>query len=693
MKNTWIKEHLTDGRPSLPFSFTFDGQSSAKWLAEWPVKKESKRLDDARTQHGLQWTDPTTGLEVRCVAVDYADYPVVEWTLLIENTGKTAVPILEQVQALDILLDGQGDLVLHHNQGDTCALNAYEPFSKTLTPGSEARFSPVGGRPTSLAFPYFNLQNGASGVIIALGWPGQWAARFAATAEGKLRIQGGQELTHLRLQPGEEMRAPLAVLMFWEGDIPDSQNLWRRWMLAHNLPRRQGKLPPPLSAMCAGLNQNEAGEKGYIEQLVRNDAKMDYWWMDAGWYPGIVDPLGIENWGKWPQVGTWLPDRERFPGGVKAVADFAHARGMRLILWFELERVSPCSLWRDHPEWLLAVGPEDRRFRRDEIKVDSPEFALKEAERNQIRADDRLFNLGNPDALRFLTDYVSKCIADWGIDIFRLDHNISPLLFWRAADAPDRQGMTENHYVCGLLKFFDELRARHPDLWIDSCASGGRRIDLETLRRTVVFTRSDYTWSNSPTGDQCQTAGIASWVPYYLCATKPDSEYHFRSNLAAALGVVFLENFDKIDWPLFRQRLAEWRGVADCFYGDYYPLSEWNNREDGRLAWQFDRPEQGDGIVQAFRRPDYAEASQTLRLRGLDPAATYEVTNLDEDGSTKASGKDLMERGLTVEIRDKPGAAVIVYRRVTPGRVWGTGTPKRGKQSKGEPEWPAQTSR
>ena len=637
MKNAWIKEHLTDGRAGLPFSFTYDKQPSAKWLAEWPVKKESKRLDDARTQHGLQWTDPKTGLEAHCVAVDYADYPVVEWTLFIRNTGKTAVPILEQVQALDILFERQGDLVLHHNQGDTCALNAYEPFSKTLAPGSEAKFSPVGGRPTSLAFPYFNLQNGASGVIIALGWPGQWAARFAVTAEGKPWIQGGQELTRLRLHPGEEIRAPLAVLMFWEGDVPDSQNLWRRWMFAHNLPRRQGKLPPPVSAMCAGLNQNEAGEKKYIEQLVSNDARLDYWWMDAGWYPGIVDPLGIENWGKWPQVGTWLPDRERFPGGVKAVADFAHVRGMRLVLWFELERVSPCSLWRDHPEWLLAVGPEDRRFRLDGMKVGSPEFIVKEAERNQIREDDRLLNLGNPDALRFLTDYVSKCIADWGIDLFRLDFNICPLLFWRAADAPDRQGMTENNYVRGLLKFFDELRTRYPDLLIDSCASGGRRIDLETLRRAVVYTRSDY-WGVSSTGDQCQTAGIASWVPHYLCAARLDNRYNFRSNLAPALGLFFPGNFEKSDWALFRQRLAEWRGVADCFYGDYYPLSEWNSREDGRLAWQFNRPEQGDGIVQAFRRSDCGEASQTLRLRGLDPAATYEVTNLDEDGSTKVSG-------------------------------------------------------
>jgi hypothetical protein len=52
------------------------------------------------------------------------------------------------------------------------------------------------------------------------------------------------------------------------------------------------------------------------------------------------------------------------------------------------------------------------------------------------------------------------------------------------------------------------------------------------------------------------------------------------------------------------------------------------------------------------------------RLRGIDPVATYEVTNFDLEGSTEVSGKELMEQGLKIEIKDKPGAAVIVYRRV-----------------------------
>jgi hypothetical protein len=77
-------------------------------------------------------------------------------------------------------------------------------------------------------------------------------------------------------------------------------------------------------------------------------------------------------------------------------------------------------------------------------------------------------------------------------------------------------------------------------------------------------------------------------------------------------------------------------------------------------------------LVQAFRRPDSPFVRADFRLRGLDPAAMYEVANLDVAGSTKVSGgstplttgKELMEIGLAMEIKDKPGAAVIVYRRV-----------------------------
>jgi hypothetical protein len=69
-------------------------------------------------------------------------------------------------------------------------------------------------------------------------------------------------------------------------------------------------------------------------------------------------------------------------------------------------------------------------------------------------------------------------------------------------------------------------------------------------------------------------------------------------------------------------------------------------------------------MVQAFRREKSADAAKNLRLRGLDAAATYEVTDLDAGVPNTVTGKDLMERGLHVEVAGEPGASIILYKRV-----------------------------
>ena len=75
-------------------------------------------------------------------------------------------------------------------------------------------------------------------------------------------------------------------------------------------------------------------------------------------------------------------------------------------------------------------------------------------------------------------------------------------------------------------------------------------------------------------------------------------------------------------------------------------------------------PEQGDGVIQAFRREQCAQGAITLRLSGMDPEALYRLTDLDREGTTEARGKDLMGEGLKVEIGEAPGSAIVMYRRV-----------------------------
>ena len=624
----------------LPFSFTYGGKPSTRVLESWPSRGVSRKLDENRTEHTLTFSDPETGLVVRCVAVQYHDFPVVEWTLYFENTGTADTPILEDIQALNTVLRRYRwpereptEFVLHHFTGSPCRADDYEPHRTRLDPRAERIITAAGGRPTNSDLCYFNIEWPSEGVIIGIGWPGQWAARFARDNAESLRVRAGQELTRFRLHPGEEVRTPLIALMFWSGDWVRGQNVWRRWMIAHNLPRPGGELPPsPQLAACSShqfgemIHANEENQKLFVDRYLEEGLKLDYWWMDAGWY---VNETG------WPNTGTWEVDKKRFPRGLRAITDHAHEKGVKSIVWFEPERVTPGTwLYDNHPEWLLGA-----------------EGATK------------LLNMGNPLAREWLTEHVDRLLTEEGIDLYRNDYNIDPLSYWRANDSEERQGITEINYVTGYLSYWDELRRRHPDMLIDSCASGGRRNDLETLRRAVPLLRSDYIFE--PVGNQCHTYGIAFWMPFYGTGTRFEDAYHFRSVMCPHLTGCWDVRRRDLDYDAVRKLVAEWKQVAPYFMGDYYPLTNCSLQNDVWVAWQFDRADLGEGMVQVFRRADSIYESARLPLRGLDPGASYLVNDLDSQLSEQLTGRELMDKGPRVSISERPGAAIVTYREVS----------------------------
>jgi alpha-galactosidase len=237
---------------------------------------------------------------------------------------------------------------------------------------------------------------------------------------------------------------------------------------------------------------------------------------------------------------------------------------------------------------------------------------------------------------------------------------MDPLSFWRGKDAPDRQGIAEIRHVEGHLAYWDELRRRHPDMLIDTCASGGRRNDLETLRRAVPLWRSDYAYE--PVGHQCMTYGISSWIPYHGTGTVAavDAPYYgggftdvdpyaFWSNAAPSLGLGVDVRVKEIDYAALRKLVDAWRAVGPGYYGDFYPATPYTRDRSAWIAWQFDRPEAGEGFVQAFRREGSIFEAARIPLRGLEAGAEYEATDL-ETGAKARHGK-------------RPGAATILYRR------------------------------
>jgi alpha-galactosidase len=359
MMATWVRENFLSSSRVPPFSFNYGGTPSSTLLSSWPRQVTTRQLDINRTEHVVVWTDAQSGLEVRCVMVEYHDYPVSEWTVYLKNVGTQNSSILQGILGLDMSLSrtARFEYTLLGIQGDVNNAESYRPFELTLGPGATKVFSPpsISGKSSDGpdGWPYHNLRMPGGGIIMAVGWPGQWASSFTRVGSRRLDVKAGQQLTNLYLMPGEEIRTPLMALLFWRGDDTiRSQNLWRRWYNAHVLPNGQ----EPVQQI-----QVSGNDPARVLFFINNGIVPDICWRDAGaggstWYPSDMGPYTGDL--AWLNTGTWEIVPTKYPNGFKPFSDYVHSQGMKFLLWFEPERVgSPATFLGSHPEWLLPGTP------------------------------------------------------------------------------------------------------------------------------------------------------------------------------------------------------------------------------------------------------------------------------------------------------------------------------------------------
>jgi len=623
-------------------SFRYDGRPSSVLMKDWKRVATEQALGPKGDQREIVYRESATGLEVRLVATVFQDFPAVEWVASLRNTGESKTPILESIQALDAVIPvpGDGQPTLHWAKGGVASFDDFAPQAAVLRPGSPLRLQPGGGRSSSQVMPFFNLAGAGGGVVAGIGWTGEWAAEFACSARGGVTLRSGLAKTHLRLEAGEQIRTPRVLLLFYEGDRWRGQNLLRQFLLVHHRPLLAGEpLVAPITCGNWGGTRAEI-HLDNIQKIIQHRLPLDYYWIDAEWYGRTTGD------GSWPvNVGNWEVKRTLYPEGFKPLSDALRASGRRLMLWFEPERVFKGTPWfNEHRQWLLDGG-----------------------------GDSLLFNLGDPKARQFLTEFISSKITEFGIGCYRQDFNMDPLPFWQKTDPPDRVGMSEIRHIEGLYAFWDGLRARHPDLLIDNCASGGRRLDLETAGRATPFWRTD--GPRDPIAHQCHTYGLLAWWP--MSATSQDralDDYEFRSSMCSALCLNWWVSGDapaeripeSFPFAWARRTLEQYQGLRSFYYGDYYPLTEYSQARDVWMAYQLDRTDQGQGLVVALRRPASPYQSARLVLRELAENALYKVRDLDAKTERTYPGRELVRDGLEISIGTRPGSALLVYERQGP---------------------------
>ena len=626
---------------NYPFSFIYNGTASDTLLRKWKKTVTKKTLDANREQTITQWTDPDTGLLVDWSVILFNDYPAVESLLHFENTGKKDTPILENVQALSYSLTSplqfEDPYILYRTNGSPSTPDDFAFSKEGIDPKSPRTLMAGGGRSSNQDFPFYKIEHQRGSLITAVGWSGQWKSSLTCQKNGRLDMISGLEKTHFKLHPGERVRMPRMLLFNLGGDTWESNAQFRQLIYKHYAAKRGGEhmLPVPFCNTCftrGGGWLNETTAENQISLInAYADLGVTSIMTDAGWFIG-----------GWPNgAGNWTPDPEKYPGGMGPVAKASLDRGGIYGLWFEPERVvAGTPIHKEHPEWVLSAH-------------DGPNGTY-------------LFNLGNPDAREHFYNIVKGFMELPGFEIYRQDFNMDPLPYWLYTDAPDRQGMTELKYIEGLYLFWDEIAKNYPNSLREECASGGRRIDLETVIRMHIHQDSDY-WFQWDT-DQNQIWGMGQYLPNNVFVSHFHNldEYGFVANMAASLCLGWIADDPDFDKAKAKQMMDRYHAVKELFIGAWYPLLLSTKDDNVWMGSQYYRKDLEKGIVIVQRRKNSLYASLDAKLRGLNAQANYRVTNEKTRESQVLSGTELMEKGFRILIDEAPGSAIYLYEKVVP---------------------------
>lgn len=640
---------MTENPSQIPFFFTYRGENYTGFSNDKMtlLSRENCKTNEKENVTLRFKVDDT--LEATVLCTFYQAYGAAEWTVWFENTGNENSGILENPHT-EMLFSGEKP-VLKGIYGD--AVNQYRPYAFELD-REPAHFVSDIGRATHINFPYFNLEYGDRGVMLAIGWAGTWEANFHQTDAGVL--YSGRSAINLKtyLKPGEKIRTALYLAAFYTvRDENYATNYWRNWFIHCSMPKadKTGAEIEPFSTTCFAddtgrLNSDGSISEGFdtwkptMDKILEEKIPINFRWFDAGWYIapdlGSADPGTARDW--WQTVGTWELDPKKWPDKTfLASVEYAHEHGIKTLVWFEPERVT---------------------FVDDLVK----NFGYKK-EWAIERPDDPAIsnNIGDPLCFRWTVDRIKKMLYENKVDMYREDNNCNPAPLWNYLDnkeGDDRAGITECKFIDAHYRMWDEFIACTLSYggcgFVDSCASGGGRNDLESLRRGVPLLRSD--------SDRTTTAlrlsmssSFHKWVPLCGSSVSEKSEqltapstcdmYTWRASYMGVLNVGARYVHDKeFDFDAMRCGMGEWKEVAPYLLKDFYVLTPWHPEKDRAqfTAFVYFDPETEKGVLLAFRQEDCAEDTLTVELPFLPEGKSCTLQDADTgDRESVESGKTL----------------------------------------------------
>lgn len=647
---SWGFESPLDGREEYPveggprfarpaLSVRSQDVRGTEWRFERGVVTESG--DELR----LHFHDPLHHLALTLHYRMRDDHDVVErWTTATHAGGPDDAPLeLLRVDSAAWSLPARDRWRLTHLYGRWAAESRVARTD--LTPGEKVLGSRR-GHTSHQHLPWIALDEGEAteehGEVrsVALAWSGSWRIAVQHLATGEVQTVGGvghDDSGQLTLAPGESFTTPVFAGLWTDGGFGAASRGWHAWQLAHVIPGADRHRPVLYNSWEATFfDVGEEQQRG----LARRAAELgvELFVVDDGWFGARTDDRA--------GLGDWTPNPDRFPGGLKPLADEVHALGMQFGIWVEPEMVNADSdLYRAHPDWVQHHPGRTRT-----------EF------RNQL-----VLNLARPEVREHLYERLDALLSGAPIDYVKWDFNRSfSDAGWPGDPYPQRLWI---EHVRGFYELLERLRAAHPNVAFESCSGGGGRIDLGVLGLT------DQVWTSDNTDpldrlaiqhgfSQLHPARVmAAWVtdtPNSLGSERVTSlRFRFISSMAGVLGVGGdLSRWSESELAEARDWVALYKRVRPVVqHGELYRLRP--PGDGGLTAVQYVRGE--ETVVLAWlHAQSLGDRQPPLRLRGLDPEGRYEDLATGE----VHRGAVLTHHGLATGLRRDLDAAVFHLRRI-----------------------------
>ncbi|WP_253716957.1 alpha-galactosidase [Sphingomonas sp. AP4-R1] len=611
------------------------------------------RYVDHRIEAGaliIHLRDITTAIDVHLrYAMDQSTGLVIR-SAVVENNTRDWIQV-DQLAAGNINLPAAEDYRLHYLAGRWSA--EWQLQSRAVTPGSTVIESRRGVT-SHQANPWLAIGRDdvaeESGAVwfAALGWSGSWRMTVDRDAIGAVRASAGYNPFDFsyRLRPGETLASPNLYLGFSGDGFGGASRLFHRYQRAEILPGVGHVRPRPVLYNSWEATQFDVTEAGQIA-LAEKAASIgcERFVMDDGWFGARdSDKAGL---------GDWTVNRRKFPNGLGPLIRRVKALGMDFGLWVEPEMVNPDSdLYRAHPDWVINFPGRPRTEARQQL----------------------VLNLARRDVCDHILTLLDKLLTENDIAFIKWDHNRNwSEPGWPEA-APAEQQKIYVDYVDNLYALIAELRRRHPRVEIESCASGGGRVDLGIMRLTDQVWVSDNTdpydrMSIQDGFSRAYTPAIMmAWVtdsPNWVNKRSTPLDYRFLSSMQGALGIgANLHHWTAEDFATARAMIAAYKRIRSTVQqGDLYRLLP-ARKEGDRSATLSVSPDRRQAALFAFTRSTtMRETAMPVTLLGLDPARRYAMTLIAGEVApgtpAQASGAFWMGRGVDfVMTGDFRGCAV-----------------------------------